>query len=275
MLKNLYVGHHRISYFDLNHDLPRAIIFIHGNSLNNQSFRHQLASPDLQDYRLLAINLPGHGDSSASSTYSVPEFSDILSEFISSLNLFDYILVGHSLGGHVAIESLEFLNPAALMIIGTPPVAKPFLPGMFQAHPAMELLYKNDLNDDEIKILLDAFGTEDIHSFKKTDPSFRRLLAEGLSQGLFKDEVILLKKFTGKKAVILGCDDPLVNREYLNTNIELTNLWKEKVILLEGGHSVHEQNPEVFNSLIREFATQSFQASYMDKLLSSLPMAQQ
>lgn len=275
MLKSLYVDHNRISYFDQNEDLPRAIIFIHGNSMGHQSFELQLASPALNGYRLLALNLPGHGDSSKDSSYNVPEFSRILSEFISALNIFDYILVGHSLGGHVALEALEFLNPAGVMIIGTPPVSIPFLPGMFLPHPAMELLYKNDLTDEEIISLLEAFGTKDIEQFKKTDPAFRTLFAEGLSKGMFKDEITLLRDFKGQKAIILGSDDPLVNKEYLNTNIELKDLWKEQVIILEGGHSVHEQNPEDFITVMLDFAAHSFHQSYMNNIFTSLPMAQQ
>lgn len=275
MLKNLYIDHNRISYFDQNEDLPRAIIFIHGNSLGHRSFERQFASPDLKGYRLLAIDLPGHGESSAHSSYNLPEFSKILSEFITSLNLIDYILVGHSLGGHVALESLEFLNPAGVMIIGTPPVTNPLSAGMFLPHPAMGILYKNDLTDEEIMTLLEAFGSEDIGQFKKTDPAFRSLFAEGLSQSLFKDEVTLLRDYKGQKAIILGSEDPLVSRDYLITNFEMNDLWKEQIIILEGGHSVHQQNPEDFITVMLDFAAHSFHKSYMNKIFTSLPMAQQ
>lgn len=275
MLKNLYFDHHRISYLDQNEDLPRAIIFIHGNSLGHRSFERQFASPDLKGYRLLAINLPGHGDSTTDTSYNLPKFSHLLSEFISALNLFDFILVGHSLGGHVALESLEYLNPAGVMIIGTPPVTKPLLPGMFHPHPAMDLLYKNELTDEEIMTLLEAFGSTDIEQFKKTDPAFRRLFAEGLSQSLFKDEITLLRNFKGQKAIILGSADPLVNKDYLDENIEVKDLWNERVIVLEGGHSVHHQNPEDFMTTMLDFAAHSFRQSYMNNIFTSLPMAQQ
>ncbi len=252
MIKNMFLDQNRISYFDANESLRKTILFIHGNSLGLKSFSRQLTSPDLQGFRLVAIDLPGHGDSSFDEIYNLKKFSLLLSEFVSVLDLTDYVLVGHSLGGHVALESLEFLNPAGVMVIGTPPVSIPMRADMFLPHPAMELLYKNDLSDSEIITLLHAFGTDEIDQFKKTDPAFRRLLAEGLSQSLFKDETELLRNFRGQKALVLGSQDPLVSRQYVENNID------ERLFIIEGGHSVHRENAEEFNPVLLDFTNHCF-----------------
>jgi len=271
MLKNLFINSNRISYFDQNEAADKAIIFVHGNSLNLHSFKHQLNSPALEAYRLVALDLPGHGDSFRNTSYNVPEFSALLSSFVSELNITDYILVGHSLGGHVVLESLDSLTPSGVMIIGTPPVTIPLQAGMFHPHPAMELLYKGNLSDGEVLQILRAFDStreltsNDITLFRKTDPAFAGLFAEGLSQSLFKDEVKLMEKYTGKKSVVLGESDPLVGREYIEMNTQPGEL-----VIIPGGHSVHSENPAAFNKHLFDFAQQCFQTLYPH--LSSEPV---
>ena len=55
-------------------ELP--VLLIHGNSLSREVFRKQLGGALSRKYRLVAFDLPGHGDSSdalnASRTYTRP-----------------------------------------------------------------------------------------------------------------------------------------------------------------------------------------------------------
>ena len=55
-------------------DLP--VLLIHGNSLSREVFRNQLGGALSRKYRLVALDLPGHGESSdavdASRTIPVP-----------------------------------------------------------------------------------------------------------------------------------------------------------------------------------------------------------
>jgi len=78
-------------------------------------------------YRLICIDLPGYGESDAPTlpvkTYSFPGFADAVTEVINSLELENFIVVGWSLGGHVALELTSRLPQLqGLLITGTPPI---------------------------------------------------------------------------------------------------------------------------------------------------------
>ena len=67
MLKHqLAVKGIRISYIEQNPDCKNIIFFIHGNSISSTTWMKQLSSELLSKYRLIAIDLPAHGDSEAS-----------------------------------------------------------------------------------------------------------------------------------------------------------------------------------------------------------------
>ena len=59
-------------------DLP--VLLIHGNSLSREVFRKQLGGALSRKYRLVAFDLPGHGDSSDAlrrcHTYTLPGLAD-------------------------------------------------------------------------------------------------------------------------------------------------------------------------------------------------------
>ena len=56
----------RIAYLEKNPEAKNTIFFIHGNSLSANSWTKQFQSELLTSYRLVAFDLPAHGDSDAS-----------------------------------------------------------------------------------------------------------------------------------------------------------------------------------------------------------------
>jgi pimeloyl-ACP methyl ester carboxylesterase len=60
-----------------------------------------------RDRRVYALDLPGHGDSSRyDSTYDVHWYGELISEWIRALDIPDFDLIGHSLGGGIAMRVL-------------------------------------------------------------------------------------------------------------------------------------------------------------------------
>jgi len=84
-----------------------TVIFIHGHCTNKEFFSQQLTSPLFAKYRLIALDLPGYGKSNLPAdpqkVYTFPGFADSVSEVINVMKLEDVIVIGWSLGGHVAI----------------------------------------------------------------------------------------------------------------------------------------------------------------------------
>ena len=108
-------------------DLP--VLMIHGNSTSREVFRKQLGGALSRKYRLLAFDLPGHGESSdapdASRTYTRPGLAKAAIEVLELLGLGEVVVVGWSLGGHIALEmASQFSGIKGLLISGAPPVSR-------------------------------------------------------------------------------------------------------------------------------------------------------
>src|ERR1700733_8131439 len=91
-----------------NGKLP--VLFIHGNSCSKEVFRYQFESPLADEFHLIAIDLPGHGSSSDAfrpdETYSFPGYADAAVEVLELMGIEKFVVVGWSLGGHIALEMM-------------------------------------------------------------------------------------------------------------------------------------------------------------------------
>ena len=258
--KNLNLQNTDIAYLDNELNTEKCILFIHGNSLNANTFRNQFSDAQLNQYRLIAIDLPGHGDSALASkpeeTYSVLNYADLIVEFVNELNLKNVILAGHSLGGHIAIEASEQINNCiGLVIFGTPPIGMPpAMADMFLPNPAINYAYTGDLTTEEAKTLAAAFAPAEYKLEKailNTDPNARVYLGASIGQGKFKDELAICSSARFPIAIFHGEGDALINLDYLN-NLTFP-IWKDKVhVIRDSTHCPQLENPDDFNAKLSE-----------------------
>lgn len=81
-----------------------TLLFIHGLACYSQSWQKNMDSLQHQ-FRCIAIDLPGNGYSGyADYPYSISFFASCVKDFIQHLGLQQVTLVGHSLGGQIAIR---------------------------------------------------------------------------------------------------------------------------------------------------------------------------
>lgn len=107
---------------------PLTLIFLHyfgGSALEWQAVVNQLAG----QYRCLAVDLRGHGDSEAPATgYAVDDMADDIADLVATLTIQDFVLIGHSMSGKVAL-ALAARQPTGLqsliLISPSPPVPEP------------------------------------------------------------------------------------------------------------------------------------------------------
>lgn len=263
MIKKIKINGLTINYQETNPELEDTVIFIHGNSHSLKTFEHQFSDRNLNKYRLIALDLPGHGDSSRSNDYTIPAFAELLSSFIKEKALSNYILVGHSLGGHIAIESIDVSTPKGILLFGTPPVKEVFEPAKcFKANEELGLLFKEALAEDEVLRVIKTFyhspvdTSIDVIDIKSVDPVFKRKLVESCGKNILKNEFVLLKNFTGIISIFHGAHDCYLQKEYL-AELDLP-LWKNQLIEFDSGHNIHKELPEKFNLELNDFAQEAF-----------------
>ncbi len=262
--KRIEIHNQKIAYYE-SAGKGQPVLFIHGNSMSGLSFARQFESHLGERFRLVALDLPGHGESvpapDPDSAYTLPAYATLVSEFAKRLEIDDAVLVGWSLGGHVLLEASGRLpDSAGLMIFGTPPVGKPMAADAFLPNPLFPLSFKSDLSEEEVAVVTAGFFKPDsristffIEDMKRTDGRAREVLGVSVAEGNYTDEVSAVANLDKPLAVIHGELDPLVNLSYIR-GLPLPTLWRDEIqVIPDAGHSPHWEQPEVFNALLMEF----------------------
>lgn len=153
----------RIAYYESS-GTGQPILLIHGNSLSGLCFQKQLASQLGGRYRLIAVDLPGHGRSSPAqspeTTYTLPGYAEQIHNFTKALGIENALLVGWSLGGHILLEAANLLdNAAGFMVFGAPPIGKPMAGDAFKSNPLFHCLFEQDLSDEDAAAVAAGFFT--------------------------------------------------------------------------------------------------------------------
>lgn len=95
----------------------RPVVFLHGFFGDHRHWRHQLELAD--DYTLVAWDAPGCGDSSMPpDSFRMPDYADLLAEFIRRLGLDEPHLVGNSFGGTLALQLASRHPEVARTVVG-------------------------------------------------------------------------------------------------------------------------------------------------------------
>src|SRR5439155_23717955 len=101
--RSVVVDGRRVSYLTAGGAAAaRAILLIHGSGVSAGYWINQLCS--LGDaFQVAAIDLPGHGKSDPIPQASVEAYAETVGKFLKALDMDPVLVVGHSLGGAVAM----------------------------------------------------------------------------------------------------------------------------------------------------------------------------
>jgi pimeloyl-ACP methyl ester carboxylesterase len=251
-----------------------AVVCIHANSTNKFFFREQMQSNLTRNYRFVAIDLPGHGNSDyakdAYKTYSFPGYAQVVAEVVNKLGLKEVALLGWSLGGHVALEMSDCIEGLkGIFLTGTPPIELSD-DGVYKGFKKMPkellaLLGKQDISMEEAKLFMQEAGydgDEDdefmIDSCLRTDGLARQYMFEAMHSGVGRDETEIVAHSDTPIAVVGGKEDLGINYDYVRS-LRFKNLWRGDVHLVEGAkHAVLLEKPDEFNAFLGDFLKEVF-----------------
>ena len=261
-------SHGKIAYAQSRADGP-AILLIHGNSSCKEVFSRQFSAPELSGFRLVAIDLPGHGESEdaadPAASYTFGGYAGMAREAAQELGLDRPVVFGWSLGGHIALEMIGGgFDARGLMISGTPPV-KPELESLmagFNIDPSAEnLTGKRDFTEDDALAYAThtsaVDGVLDPHLLamcKRTDGRARETMFGSVVMGQALDEREIVATTSVPLAIVNGVDDVFIQAGYFD-GLAYSSLWPDGVVRLEGAaHAPFLQQPQRFNALLAKFA---------------------
>ena len=239
------------------------VLLIHGNSLCRGVFRNQMQGQITKNHRLIAFDLPGHGQSSNARdpkrTYTRPGLADAAVELLDKLGVTESIVFGWSLGGHIGIEMIaRFPGMRGLMISGAPPVSHGQMSQGFTASLHLGIAGKQELSSADIDAFVDGiFG--DIG--RGIPPGCRRALRRPFSQEALRGRACQRRRGSASDvesspvplAVVNGGADRFVNLDYFDT-VAYANMWEGRCHRLSGlGHAPFWEAPADFNPVLERF----------------------
>lgn len=97
---------------------PVALVFIHGWSCDQTYWRHQV-EPFSAEHTVVTLDLPGHGKSGANrETWTGAGYAPDVAAVVNALKLEKVILIGHSMGGLIALAAAPLVPGKVIGVIG-------------------------------------------------------------------------------------------------------------------------------------------------------------
>lgn len=234
------------------------IVFLHG-FLEDSSMWNYLSLNPPKVYQFIFIDLAGHGNSDTVFATSTEEMAKQVLATLISIDISDYKIIGHSLGGYIALELLKStIKPREICLFSShpfedTPIRKENRTRLiklldkrkeaFLNEAIPNLFYSPELVSKDIKLLIAAANRMNIEHIKNTTLAMRNR----------KDYQSIVSSAKTKIFYIGGKEDLLIDLNKLKR-------WakKEKVntfIIKNTAHMAHIEKSEIVKGLIKHFIT--------------------
>lgn len=226
-----------------------VVVFVHGFTSNYQSHQSIFYKLKRYGYKYYAFNLPGHGDNQNESEINlqVDNYAKIVSQFIIQNNLKNVILIGHSMGGAIAVMVNALIGDHISCLILEDPLNKMVF--SFKKERIVNALTARDPQTGK------RFGfLKWVKNIWKNKAEFKPLLKNIISAKTTQDTDWSYQQIKDKPLLLIfGKNDLLIppkeSIEYIVNHA--TNL--EVRIIENAGHSPHHDQPELYFAYIIDF----------------------
>nr|WP_321412054.1 alpha/beta hydrolase [uncultured Carboxylicivirga sp.] len=253
----------------------KTLIFIHGLGSYLPAWRHEIEL--LSDkYRCIAIDLPGYGKSDKPPHSGMMSYyARTLHAFIKELNIDNYILVGHSMGGQISMTySLMFPDQANGLVLVAPAGFEKFTDGQrawFEDVMTPKLVRLTTADAIESNLAFNfynlpddaRFMTEDRLAMRTADDFPNYCLAVSRSvKGMVTEPIRdKLKDINLPTLIIFGENDNLIPNRYLNpgTTLKIAEYGHQQIkgskliMVPKAGHFVGFEKADVVSTAIKDF----------------------
>jgi pimeloyl-ACP methyl ester carboxylesterase len=256
-LKQILFKNSKISYSDTGKGT--AIVLLHG-FLENQTMWQAFVPELSKKYRVITIDLLGHGNTECLGyIHSMEDNADMVHEVLSELRIRKAILVGHSMGGYIALAYAE-LYPETLkgLVLLNSTSRADSEERKINRSRAIKVVKKDYATF--IRISISNLFSED--NRERLFSEIQKVTAEALKtplQGIVaslegmkirKDREVLLHFAPYPKLLVLGKRDPVLNYEESREQIENTNM---QLTTFPDGHMSHIENKDELLKVLLQF----------------------
>jgi pimeloyl-ACP methyl ester carboxylesterase len=256
-LKNILYKNTKISFTDSGEGA--AIVLLHGFLENKKMWQDYIALFS-ENYRVIAIDLLGHGESDCLGyVHSMEDNANAVHEVLEHLQIEKAIILGHSMGGYVSLAFAELYpeNIQKLVLLNSTSKedsAEKKL-NRTRAIKAVKQNYVNFVSLAIANLFSENNRTKLAGEIEKVKTEALKTPLQGIVASLEgmkirKDRETLLRENLFPVLLILGKKDPVLNYEESITQIENTSVG---LISFDDGHMSHIENKEELKKVLLEF----------------------
>lgn len=210
----------------------KPLILLHGNGEDGSYFKHQINCFSA-DYRVIAIDTRGHGQSSrGEKPFTIVQFAEDLHDFMDEKGIAKAILLGFSDGGNIALTfALKYPERVERMIVDGANLFPRGVKPLYQW--PIEIGYR----------IAKLFA-------KKSDKAKQNAEMLGLMVNEPHIDPVELTRLTMPVLVVAGTKDMIKES---HTRLIHKSLPNAQLAILDGDHFVANKNAEAFNKAVKEF----------------------
>lgn len=210
----------------------KPLILLHGNGEDGSYFKHQINCFSA-DYRVIAIDTRGHGQSSrGEKPFTIVQFAEDLHDFMDEKGIAKAILLGFSDGGNITLTfALKYPERVERMIVDGANLFPRGVKPLYQW--PIEIGYR----------IAKLFA-------KKSDKAKQNAEMLGLMVNEPHIDPVELTRLTMPVLVVAGTKDMIKES---HTRLIHKSLPNAQLAILDGDHFVANKNPKAFNAAVETF----------------------